>query len=448
MTVSRFWPLALAALAFTAAGCDGGRKNPPDVGVRIVNVAPSYSALQYKREQSTREGGINGIEFKNSVAAVYDEDTYDFSVDVRDPTTGIWREARSFTKAVEDGTLYTFALVQSGTGIQEVFLEAQPPAATATDAQVLALHAAEGTPALDVFLEPPGTDIAGVVPWGTIGFLGQLPARTVAAGDYEMTLTEAGNRSHVLLTSNTFTLGAADSIAFIVTPEGGGSVADISVVVVSGFFSGNLVDRNTPAEVRVFNAAADQSPRDVAFNSQFTPPLFSAVPFAAPAAYVPIAPGVDIPVNVTPAGNPGVIELDQTVSPLGTRRHTLFITGETGALAGAFLNDDRRRITGEAQLRYYHGATQFPEGLDFLVLPADNDPTTAAQAASLVVGTVGISTGIPPGDYNLWLRQTFTTTIVAGPIPITLAGAGIYGALATNGPDTATATITLIDDFQ
>jgi hypothetical protein len=37
--------------------------------------------------------------------------------------------------------------------------------------------------------------------------------------------------------------------------------------------------------------------------------------------------------------------------------------------------------------------------------------------------------------------------LLTGPTRLNLAAGGIYGVLATNGPDTATAVITLFDDF-
>jgi hypothetical protein len=54
---------------------------------------------------------------------------------------------------------------------------------------------------------------------------------------------------------------------------------------------------------------------------------------------------------------------------------------------------------------------------------------------------------VPPGDYDLYARQFTTDEVVAGPIPVTLAGDGVYGVLAVNGPTRTTAEIVLLDDF-
>jgi hypothetical protein len=436
-------PLALAALAFVVIGCDQGRENPPDASVRVMNVAPGFPFLRYARERTEP----SDVQFGTGITGgTYDEDTYDFRIYSRDIASNANILEREFTKQLSTGTLYTFVLAQSGTAVQELILEAPELAATATQAQVLAAHAAEGQPAMDIFFEPTGTDIAGAVPWGSVAFLGTLAPRNVTPGDYEITVTAAGNRASVLLKTATFTAGAGETLALVITPAGESSVAPISITVGSSSFGG-LIDVNAPAAVRVINAAADAAPRDVVFNGQFTPPLFAAVPFAAPTAFTPIAPGAEIPVNVTPPGNPGVLELDQKLALGGTRKHTLMILGDAGALTHILGIEGSRRLTDEATLSFYNAARQFTS-LDLLVLPAGADPATALAALTLAPGLISTSISAPPGSYNAYLRQTGTTTLVAGPIPVTVAAAGIYGFLATNGPDSVTATVTLLDDFQ
>jgi hypothetical protein len=442
MTVSILRPLVLAALAIASIGCDKGRPNPEDTTVRVVNVAPGFPPLTFARGNADRLAASE-IPFKSGSQLTYDADTYTFRVYARDLATGGSPERRSIAKQVVAGTLYTFVLAQSGTNIQELILETQPPAATATDTQVVAAHAADGLPAMDIFLERPGTDITGAVPWGSVSFLGTLPARSVAAGDYELTLTAAGNRAAVLLKSTTFTLTAAASTAFVITPEGNEGLSPVSVTIAQSAF-GSLLDTAAPSAVRVINAAADAAPRDVAFASQFSPPLFAAVPFATPTAYVEVAPGTDVPVNVTPPGNPGVLELDQKVSPIATRRQTLMFLGDAGALTHTFVTDDGRRILNEAQLRFVNAAKQFT-ALDLVLTAPGAGLTTGSLAATSAPGAIS-TVSRQPLTQDLYLVQTGTLTIVAGPIPITLAPEGIHGVLATNGPDSATATVTLIDD--
>jgi hypothetical protein len=67
----------------------------------------------------------------------------------------------------------------------------------------------------------------------------------------------------------------------------------------------------------------------------------------------------------------------------------------------------------------------------------------ATLAAPAIAGYVPAA----PLEYDLYLREYASTTLVSGPTRITLAAGGTYGVLAVDGPDTATAEVQLFDDF-
>jgi hypothetical protein len=447
MTVSRLRPLVLAALAFAALGCDQGRQSPSDTIVRVVNVAPRFSGLQFRRGLLPSIGNQpQDLPFKAGTQTAFDADTYNFYVDVTD-LRGSATNLLTFSKEVLTGTIYTFVFVQNGTGLQVVTLEAPQPTAAATQAQVMAAHGGEGLPAMDIFLEPPGTDIAGAVPWGSMSLLGTLPARNVAPGDYQITLTAAGNRAAVLFTSTTFALTAGGATTFVITPEIGNAASAVSITA-SDASGGFLVDRNAPSAVRVLNAAADAAPRDATLNGQFSPPLFPAVPFGTSTDYVQIAAGAAIPVHVTPPGNPGVLELDKTIDTAAAQQYTLMFSGPTGALVSALFAEDGRRFIGEPRLVFYDAAVQF-DFLDLILVGVGGDPSVSGGSiATLSPNTSSDLIRGLPGTFDLYVRHTNTTEIVAGPIPVTVVGEGVYGVLATNGPDGVTATVTLLHDFH
>jgi hypothetical protein len=434
------WFALLCPVLLLAAGCDQGRPDQRKTTVRIANVAPSFVELSFRREQT------NGTQliFKGSTEASYGEDTYDFYVDSRTLTADLGR-TWSFTQDVRDGTVYTFVLTEDAGEIEPVILEYPSPTANDTQARVVGVHAAGGFGAIDVYLERAGVGIAGATPQATLAFQQPLTARTLPTGDYEITLTEAGNPSNVLLTSGTINLGSAPS-TFIITAESGEGTAALSVLLLQTT-TAVLYDRNATAEMRVINGAADTLARDFAINREFSPPLFSAIPFATATSYatVPVAAGQ--PINVTPVGNPGVLELDQLVATTIAQRSTLLFAGNAGTLTHILAGDDGRRILAEAKVRFFNAASQFTALTDFVLVPAGEDPTTAFQRATLSWPGISLYDAIPPGDYDLALRQNVTTTLLAGPVRVTLAAGGIYGVMAINGASTSTADIVLLDDF-
>lgn len=432
--------VSLASIGFVAmlTGCDGGREAPAKVNVRVANLAPGFAEVLFQREQT--QGGA--LAFMNAQAFSYDADTYDFFVNERSLGTNHGGRTWSFAQEMRANQEYTLVLTENAGEIAPVTLEYENP--STSDAQIVALHAGGGLPAMDLYLEAPGLGIGGAAPRGTLAERGQIAPRRLAAGEYELWLTAAGNPANVLFTSGTITLANAETAVILVAPEAGRATVPLNVLLLQANPS-VLYDRNATAEVRVINGAADGQPRDFVINGQFAPPLFGAIPFGSVTAYatVPVANAQTF--NVTPAGNPGVLEIEQALSMPSAQRATLLFAGETGSLLHVVTGDDGRRLINEAKIRFMNAATQFL-ALDLLVLDPGADPNFFQGDAILAVP--GASDYVPraPGEYDLYLRQSATTTIVAGPTRLNLSAGGIYGILAVNGPDTATASVVLFDD--
>jgi hypothetical protein len=168
--------------------------------------------------------------------------------------------------------------------------------------------------------------------------------------------------------------------------------------------------------------------------------------FGGVTAYATVPVASNQPINVTPAGNPGALEIDQVLTTIGGQRAIIFFGGETGSLVHVVVGEDGRRIVNEAKLRFMSAANQFV-ALDFVLVEPGVDPNLFAPDVQLAVP--GYSDYIPraPGEYDLYLRQSGTSTLVSGPTRLSIAAQGIYGVLAVNGADTATANVVLFDDF-
>jgi hypothetical protein len=167
--------------------------------------------------------------------------------------------------------------------------------------------------------------------------------------------------------------------------------------------------------------------------------------FAEPTAYAPVPVGT-VKVNVTPVGNPGVLEIDTQFSAAIGQRVTGLFTGPAGALLAIFAADDGRRFNREAKIRFMNAASQF-SAIDFVITLPGGDPNQPFPVAQLFAPGVSDYVPLYPDDYDLYLFQAGTPTVLSGPTRITVAAGGIYGALAVDGPDSATANVRLLDDF-
>jgi len=452
MIFRRLWPLGLLALALATTGCDSGRKSPAKVVVRALNATAHFPEPIVLRRGPLELNPMQ-LGFLGGAQAGWDEDTYTFHVTYTDLKSNSTVEAETFQKQISAGTWYTFVLYEKAGAMTHKELESPPPATNATDVQIQAIHAVEGAPTVDLYIVAAGAGVSGT-PWGTLAFEGTLPYRTVVPGDYDVIATEQGNPAHVLYTSPSLTLSAGIALTFALTPESGAGIEPFSMTVLNDTAS-VFGEPSVQAGVRAINGASDRQPRDVAFNNVFTPPLFSSVGFATATPYAPTAPGTDIPVNVTPVGNPGVLEATGTLSPQPGTKYTVFFANVADSLLMNPVQDDRRRVKSESKLNFYYAAGSCGV-CDVLLLPPGTDPNTR-PAVDPIYGTDPYPYMSPlsivpvtqwPGDFDVVIRPQGTLTVVAGPTRITLKDGGIHGIILTDNPNGTTIDMTFIDDFQ
>lgn len=447
MINQRFLRLARAAALIASctvglAACEDGRVRPPSVSVRVVHAAPTSPPIQVFRGGSSRsqiaELDYRGVSQRVSV----DEDQYQFNVHVVQPGGQTTSLAKLFTQQVSSGNDYLIVLTEVGGLIEPIVVET--PLFDSTDAtEVLAVHAAPGLDPMDVYLEPPGTDLATATPLGEIAFGEQLPAASVDADDYRLSLTASGDPATVLFSSGTFTLEAGDSSTFVVFDDAGEGLAPLSVAGI-GTSAALLYDRGVRSGVQVVNAAADEGERDVFLDEDYTAAIVAALPYAGISDLATVPPGSRT-LTVTPAANPGVVEDDIDYQPVRGQRYTAVIAGAAGDVTLAVGSDDNRRIVDTARVRFMNGASQFSP-MEFFLVPPGTDVSGFSSTNVLAAPGVTQRNDLPPGDYELVLRNATTRTVVAGPEPITV-GAGIYTILALDGTG-GTAEVVLLEDFN
>ena len=273
----------------------------------------------------------------------------------------------------------------------------------------------------------------------------QIAARTLPGGEYELWLTEAGNPANVLLASATITLAAGATSTFVVVPETGSGTTRLSVLMLQGG-SAVIYDRNVTRELRIINAATDTVPRDVAINGVFSPPLFSAAPFArADRLCAGRARHSNAQCHARRQPRRARARNANRANPRATNDGDVHGTGGYAAVCG----HRRRRspYSGRGETELHERGDAIPrrrlrahaDGGDPANIPARNG---ARRPGSQFAYSL-----FPPGTYDLYLRETTTGALLSGPTRFTVDGGGIYSVLATNGPDTATAIATLYDDF-
>ena len=192
----------------------------------------------------------------------------------------------------------------------------------------------------------------------------------------------------------------------------------------------DVVDKDLPSGIRVLNAVSDRSAIDAGLDLALMPPLIQALPFATVSDQILIASG-DHNLNITPAGNPGVLEIDQAFTAARASLGTWLITGSPGALSAALLGDDFRVVSGESKLRIFN-ASLLNGTVEVYVEAPGADLSTIPAKALLASGTASANERFAPGDYELTVRSAIDQTILLGPQLLTIAADGYYGILLSD----------------
>jgi hypothetical protein len=435
----RISALALVLVSSILAACGSeGRSRGPDARVTALHTASSYPQLQFYREQRLQ----GGLDFGGGQSFLYEVGQYDFNLDVLPPLSSAPVRLKTFSVTLEPGSEYYFVITEVGGGVLEPLIVTQAPfSPTATNAEVSVFHAAFASPTMDIYLTAPGAVLSAANPIGRAAFGQHVAPSTFAAGDYQLAFTEAGNPLNVLFTSTTITLlpGQAN---FLAIADAGIDTNEVIVERLTNV-STVLINVNAPATQRMINGVTDAQPRDVFLDDNFAVPFLAAVPNGVPTARAPIATG-DRKISVTPAGNPGVIEVETTSTVFPAAWYTALVAGVPGTLVLNSFAENRRRILGEARLRYYNAAAQFSSIGIVISVPGG---TALGFPVVLINGGSAEDFPLPPGNYEIQVFPAGSTTAALGPLPITVASEGIYSMLFLNGPTAETASVVLFDDF-
>jgi hypothetical protein len=342
-------------------------------------------------------------------------------------------------------TVYTIAAVNDVASIEPVVISRPDTAVSAGSARLFVLHGAVAAPEVDVYVTAPNADLTASAPVGTFEFKGTIGPAEVAAGDYQIRVTAAGDPTAVVYDSGTITLADGADLTLTALPNTGGGAAPIGLVAKSETGAVEIRDLGTPTSLQVVHASPDAPSVDVLVDGSVLVPNLSfpeATPFVEvdPATYT---------VEVTVAGNPGAIAIGPVDLDLeaGTR-YSVLAVDELANIEALILTDDPRRVATNAKVRVIHGAPNAP-AVDVYVTAVGADISAATPVASNVF--FKDNTGylnVPAGDYDVTVTLTGTTTAAIGPATISVENSGIYTAIARDPlPGAMDFGLILTDDF-
>lgn len=321
---------------------------------------------------------------------------------------------------------------------------------TEGEGRLLVLHGAPLDVPVDVYLAAAGTEINAGSPAFTIAYQ-EYEEVSTPEGEYEVTLTVAGEPAQVLYTSPAIELSAGDDLVVTATLNTAANAANapLALLITDADDSNVVYSTTTGADVRVVHAIADAPGVDIYANAVTAEPVVSNLSFGEFTDYLNVAAD-DYEFFVTPTSDTTevlVAEFELTSGWQGS----VFAAGELGNeeanLQAVAL--DNRRLATEARLRVIH-ASPFAGDVDIYVTPS-NDFTAYEPAFESVpfeldeLATTG-NVGLTAGVYYITVTLAGEQGAALGPLEVELSESGIYTVVAV-GNDAETLGVILMDDF-
>jgi len=341
--------------------------------------------------------------------------------------------------------IYTIAAVNDVAAIEPVVISQPDIAVGAGSARLFVLHGAAAAPQVDVFVTVPDADLVASAPVGTFSFKETIGPAEVAAGDYQIRVTAAGDPTAVVFDSGTVTLNDGDDLTVAAVPNTSGGPAPISLVALNGAGSLEILDVNTPTSLQVIHASPDAPAVDIVVDGGV---LVPGLEFPDATGFVEV-PGGTYNVSVTVAGNPGAIAIGPVdLELMSGERYSIFAVGELAVIEPLILMDDPRRVSTNAKVRIVH-ASPTAADVDIYVTAVGADinaemPTLENVAFKANTGFLAL----PAGDYDVTVTPAGTKTAAIGPATISISDGGVYTAVARNPlPGSVELGLIVLDDF-
>jgi len=463
-----------AAAALAVYGCDGSSDDDSAGAQRPLltgfNAVPDMAAISFLREEELWSALDYGTAtgFRSVDAGQYDIN-FDSLLpgdettacggdldkdDVKDPEE--CTRLTSVSINVLAGHEYLVALLGHFADIRAQVYDKTVHEFDTTDAdgdpedkntEVQFFHWSDALGAVDVYVEPPGTNLSAVQVKATLS-AGDEYHGLINAGSYVLSLTVLGDPNAPVFTSENFTLAERTRVAFALLE---GTDDGTSPVRVSRFRDqgGDLLDRRVKTELRVTHVARDAGNVDIFAQENYTAPIVSALAFRQTSPYqvIPSTELANLELDITPAGNPGVLLGREQMALASGGRSTFFLVQPNSVSAnvdGLLVQDRFRRFAPYAALRLLNSAGL---SLDFYVIPHGNNVYTSTPTETLFTGSSGTVHLLDPGSYDVILARAGTDTYVFGPLNVQLSGGGVYTAVGVATSDATRSDLVLLDDF-
>jgi hypothetical protein len=321
-----------------------------DASVRIIHASPDAPAVDIQLNGSP---AVTDLDYGQATDAIVARSgALNVTVLGRLPGTARPAVIGPADITLAPGGAYAVLAVNDVAAIEPLVVTRETSTVSTSSVRLQVVHAAPAAPAVAVYVTTPGADLASSAPVGSFAFKGVLGAATITAGDYQIRVTPSGASSPVIYDSGTVTLAGGSDLLVAALENTGPGAAPITLLAVPRSGAAlQLLDRSTPARVRVIHSSPDTPPVQIIANDDFGAPLVPSLTFPNATPFVDV-PGANYNLKVTPVGNNGLIAINADVTLAAGREYSAYAVGPLATIAPLVLIDDRRSTSrGDAGSR-------------------------------------------------------------------------------------------------
>ncbi len=437
--------LLLAGLtAFALAACTGDSSLPTATGkgsiraINAINTSPEIGLLIEERL-------LASVNYKNSTRVErYDDLDYTFNFEVLFPGNSTTTRVASQSLKVAANKDYVFLVSGALANPTITIWEGDERSFDGTETVFEARfgHASESLGPVDVYFAAPGIAPAIGMEVATLSFGDVVPAVDFTAGDYVITVTQAGDPSTIRYKSRTvpFLPQNANIITFFDADANDTAPVSVRVITASG---GNVrrPDARFPPTVRFIHASADLGDADIYDDASLVTPIVTNQIFGDVTSDLDVARGTST-ISYTAAGNAGVLLLESTLVAAAGTHNEFIVVGQSGSFDTLGFIPDRRSVETFVKFRLFHAAANH-DLMDVYVVDAGTVIDDALPLLpQLNFASLPFNVTFDAGSFDMYLTPPGDKTIIlAGPVRINPVLGDVIDAIALDTVDPATAEI-------